>query len=315
MGKKVSKASILKDLMQSRSPRLSTDRTKRVAGLPAFANQSAASHITSESPMGAPSLRIGHPIATLVNCDGQCFLAVAQVNNIILGSRVADSILLDLISDPGAKISFVSNLAPGSPDADDEPDGKHDWKWSLGFESKSVFNVPGHLIHPLNPTVSHRIAGHPTYLFSSDILITVATAIDGQLESNQRATRGIIHNQANPDLPAGKTCFHVEIFLANGNERGEFGRDAAPLMCGKCFSAVPIKTNNYQRILEHNGAHILFDKTIMALEQPCGLCLRPFTMCTFEFLKSKGTAAARQVNWARSTCLNPLKFQMAAAMK
>ncbi|KAJ7658880.1 hypothetical protein B0H17DRAFT_955056, partial [Mycena rosella] len=86
-------------------------------------------------------------------------------------------------------------------------------------------------------------------------------------------------------------------------------------LCTKCFPPVPIKTSNYQRILEHNGARILFDKTILALDQPCGLCLRPFPMCTFTFLKSDGTASARQIDWTRSTCLNPVKFQMAAAMK
>ena len=153
---------------------------------------------------GAPSLRIGHPIATLVSCDGQCFLAVAQVNNIILGSRVADSILLDLISDPGTKISYQI-LRLVSPDADDEPDGKHDWKWSLGFESKSIFNVPGHLIHPLNPTVSNRIAGHPTYLFSSEVLITISAAIDGQLDSNQlTAIPAVQRSELFPYRSAGK---------------------------------------------------------------------------------------------------------------
>ncbi|KAF7328524.1 hypothetical protein MVEN_02539800 [Mycena venus] len=86
-GKKISKASILKDLMQNRSPRLSTDRTKRVAGIPAFANQSPSSHIAFDNPTGAPSLRISNPIATLSKCEGQVFLAVGQVNTIILGSQ------------------------------------------------------------------------------------------------------------------------------------------------------------------------------------------------------------------------------------
>ncbi|KAF8181257.1 hypothetical protein K438DRAFT_1602018 [Mycena galopus ATCC 62051] len=55
-GKLVSKASILKDLMQNRAPRLSTDRTKRVAGILAFANQSPSHHISFDNPTGAPSL-------------------------------------------------------------------------------------------------------------------------------------------------------------------------------------------------------------------------------------------------------------------
>ncbi|KAJ7930974.1 hypothetical protein B0H13DRAFT_1594740, partial [Mycena leptocephala] len=74
--------------------------------------------------------------------------------------------------------------------------------------------------------------------------------------------------------------------------------------CTKCYPAVQIPTKNYQRVLEHNGAHILFDESLQRADQPCGLCLRPFPMCTFVFLKRSGTATARQIDWAQSKCLN-----------
>ncbi|KAJ7455119.1 hypothetical protein FB451DRAFT_1049058, partial [Mycena latifolia] len=308
-GKKVSKASILKDLMQNRAPRLSTDRTKRVA------NQSTGSHITFDNPTGAPALRIGNPIATMVECEGQEFLAVGQVNNIILGSRALDSIVLDLLPDPATKISYqILQLIPS--DSEDSPTAEYDWKWSLGFESPSVQNIPGNLIHPMNPTVSNRVPGHPTYLFSSQILITVAASINSQLAPTQYG--GIPTVQRSEKFPyrwAGKACFHIELDLRNGNGRGEFMASGAPFVCTKCFPTVKISNKNFQRVLEHNGAHILFDKTIMDVDQPCGLCLRPYPMCTFVFQKSDGNAAARQIDWSRSTCLNPLKFQMAAAMR
>ncbi|KAJ7450568.1 hypothetical protein FB451DRAFT_1527212 [Mycena latifolia] len=139
-GKQVSKASILKDLMQNRSPRLSTDRTKRVAGVPAFANQSIDTHIAFDNPTGAPSLRVGNPIATIVECEGDQFLAIGQVHNIIFGSRAMDSILLDLLSDPGTKISYQI-LRLVSATSEDDTSGQYDWKWSLGFEPRSVLNV------------------------------------------------------------------------------------------------------------------------------------------------------------------------------
>ncbi|KAJ7834960.1 hypothetical protein B0H14DRAFT_2256911, partial [Mycena olivaceomarginata] len=226
-GKQVSKASILKDLMQHRSPRLSTDRTKRVAGIPAFANEAVPHHIAFDNPTGAPSLRIGNPVATIVRCDGECFLAVGQVNTIILGSRPMESIVLELLPDRGTKISYqIFHLAPVN--SGDEPGDKYDWKWSLGFESRTIHNVPGHLVHPLNPTVSNQVPGKPTYLFSSDVLITVAANIDG--------------------------------YLAHYNAIPEIGHP-------------------------------------------------------FGFQKRSGTAAARQIDWKSSTCLNPLNFQMSAAMK
>jgi hypothetical protein len=195
-GKQVSKASIPKDLMQNHTVRLSTDRTKRVAGIPAFSNQSATPHITFDNPTGAPSLRIGNPIATLVQCEGDVFLAIGQVNTIVLGLCSMDSIVLDLLPDPATKISYqIFQLVPTH--ATDEPNGDYDWRWSLGFESRSMHNVAVHLIHPLNPTVSNQVPGKPTYLFSSDVLITVAASIDSQLAP--------IHYNAIPELSRSDT--------------------------------------------------------------------------------------------------------------
>ncbi|KAF8134766.1 hypothetical protein K438DRAFT_2031344 [Mycena galopus ATCC 62051] len=114
----------------------------------------------------------------------------------------------------------------------------------------------------------------------------------------------------------GKACFHVQPNVT-GTGHGQFGFRSAQsaFECTKCYPAVPIQTTTYQCVLEHNGAHILFDESLMAADQPCGLCLRPFPMCIFAFQKRAGSAAARQIDWETSTCLNPLKFQMAAAMK
>ncbi|KAJ7930975.1 hypothetical protein B0H13DRAFT_1858209 [Mycena leptocephala] len=238
-GKKISKASILKDLMQNRSLRLSTDRTKRVAGIPAFANQSPNSHIAFDNPTGAPSLRIGNPIATLVECEGQVFLAVGQVNTIILGSQPLDSIVLDLLTDRSTKISYqMFQLLP--TDRGDDPDGQYDWKWSLGFESRSIRDIPGHLIHPLNPTVSNQVPGKPTNLFSSAVLITVAASINSQsLPTHYNAIPVVSRSETFPYrcegkfqhyseliiliLCVGKACFHVEPDTRDGNRRGEFG--------------------------------------------------------------------------------------------
>lgn len=178
-GKKVSKASILSQLMQGRSVRLSTDRTRRVQGIPAFKSPLTDGLIFSDSTAGAPSLRIGNPIAALVTCEEKIFLAVGQVNRIVFGSQETDTVVLDLLPDPGTKISFQI-LRLLSATQDDDPDGRHDWRWSSSLEA-TCSDVPGNLVQPLNPTVSNRIAGQPTYLFSSDVLIHVASGINVQL--------------------------------------------------------------------------------------------------------------------------------------
>jgi hypothetical protein len=178
-GKKVSKASILSQLMQGRSVRLSTDRTRRVQGIPAFKFPTTNGLIFSDSTAGAPSLRIGNPIAALVTCEEKIFLAVGQVNRIVFGSQETDTVVLDLLPDPGTKISFqILRLLPATQD--DDPDGLHDWRWGSSLEA-TCSDVPGNLVQPLNPTVSNRIAGEPMYLFSSDVLIHVASGINVQL--------------------------------------------------------------------------------------------------------------------------------------
>ncbi|KAJ7174927.1 hypothetical protein C8R46DRAFT_891619, partial [Mycena filopes] len=177
-GKKLSKASILSQLMQGRSVRLSTDRNRRVAGIPAFKSPAAPSLITSGN-LGVPTLHITNPIAAMVTCEDKIFLAVAQVNWIIFGSAEVDALALDLLADAGTKISFqILRLLPATEE--DDPDGRHDWRWSLGLESNCV-DVPGNLVQPLNPTVSNRVAGTPTYLFSSDMLLHVASGIHTSL--------------------------------------------------------------------------------------------------------------------------------------
>ena len=62
----------------------------------------------------------------------------------------------------------------------DDPSQQHDWVWSLKMETRCE-NVGGRLIHPLNPTVSVQVPGQPTYLFASNILLTIAATIHGEL--------------------------------------------------------------------------------------------------------------------------------------
>ncbi|KAJ7083913.1 hypothetical protein C8R43DRAFT_1082866 [Mycena crocata] len=184
-GKKVSKASILSQLMQGRSVRISTDRTRRVAGIPAFKSSSTSGLITSDVSLDAACVRIGNPIATLVTCEERIFLAVAHINRIVFGTEDRDSILLDLLYDAGTKISFqIIRLVPAT--IEDDADKLHDWRWSGAYEDV-CHDVPGLLIQPLNPTISNRTAGSPTYLFSTEVLLHVAAGINVRLSGGDFA--------------------------------------------------------------------------------------------------------------------------------
>ncbi|KAJ7604100.1 hypothetical protein DFH06DRAFT_1021486, partial [Mycena polygramma] len=310
-GKTLSKASILSQMMLGQSARSSTDRIRRVAGFGAFKAPSANGLITTDTTAGAPSLRVGNPIAALVSCEERIYLAVGQVNRILFGTQFVDELVVDLLPDQGTKVSFqILRLLPATHD--DNPDGQYDWRWSLAFES-TCSNIPGTLIRTLNPTISNRVAGAPTYLFSSDVLIHVASGINSQLASMDFASiPEVVRSDNFPYRHRGKACFVVE--PDDIEYRGKLAVQDS-LDCNKCSPAVPLSLKNKQLILQHDGGHILFDPSIRRSDEPCGLCLRPSPLCTFVLTTGQGTDSAHQVDWKRSTCLRRLTFSMAAAMK
>ncbi|KAJ7782583.1 hypothetical protein DFH07DRAFT_764716 [Mycena maculata] len=178
-GKFISKAKALSAMMRYKGIRSSTDRLKRVAGLPSLSPTMEGAGIVSDSGLGAPSLRIGNPVAIVVSCEEQLFLAVAQVNDIKLASAAVASIALDMLLNSSAKISVqILRLVPAT--VTDDPTKKNDWCWSLSLEA-ACSNLPGNLIHPLNPVVSVVETGKPTYLFDSHSLLTSAATIHGQM--------------------------------------------------------------------------------------------------------------------------------------
>ncbi|KAJ6616570.1 hypothetical protein B0H10DRAFT_2219397 [Mycena sp. CBHHK59/15] len=194
-GKLISKAKALSAMMRYRGVRSSTDRLRRVAGVlsfnptmegsgrvadvPSFNPTMEGSGILSDGALGAPSLRIGNPVALVVSCEDKLFLAVAQINNLTLASSSVLSISLDMLVDSSARVSGQIFRILRATVADD-PSEKHDWRWSLKFEATCAI-VPGNLIHPMNPAVSILVAGKPTYLFDSATLITAATTIHDQM--------------------------------------------------------------------------------------------------------------------------------------
>ncbi|KAJ6456747.1 hypothetical protein C8R45DRAFT_844729, partial [Mycena sanguinolenta] len=309
-GKLIPKARALSALMRYRGTRSSTDRLKRVAGLPSFNLSMDGSGILSDGALGAASLRVGNPVALVVSCEDRLFLAVGQALNLSLSSSSVFSIPLDMLVDSSAKVS-VQILRISRATIADDPTEKHDWHWTQKFE-ETCMNVAGNLIHPMNPEVSVLQAGKPTYLFDSGTLITAAATIHDQMRPTdlmhvpkvKRTDNFPYRNQG----ISGRACFLLE---HDGTDRLESGND--PTVCSKCSPVVQLDSNG-QRILEHMGCHILFDPAFSSeLQQPCGACLRPYPLCSLHFKPRRGTTAQRQVDWSRSTCGNPFNFNMAYA--
>ncbi|KAF6750128.1 hypothetical protein DFP72DRAFT_1139753, partial [Ephemerocybe angulata] len=78
--------------------------------------------------------------------------------------------------------------------------------------------------------------------------------------------------------------------------------------CVTCSPAVALDPGP-PRILEHVGAHTLFDSTLDRLEEPCGLCLLPSKLCRYVVVKGKGSKASLHVDWERSSgCARAVSF-------
>ncbi|TEB21893.1 hypothetical protein FA13DRAFT_1642110, partial [Coprinellus micaceus] len=78
--------------------------------------------------------------------------------------------------------------------------------------------------------------------------------------------------------------------------------------CNNCSPAVTLDSSA-PRILEHIGAHILFDSKVKRSDEPCGLCQLPAQLCRIIVVPGKGTKASPHVDWNRSTgCARPVNF-------
>ena len=72
------------------------------------------------------------------------------------------------------------------------------------------------------------------------------------------------------------------------------------LPCSKCGPRTGIDHSNGQRMLEHMGAHILYDSTISRNLEVCDLCLRPAPMCTIYLKKGHGGSKGDGIDMNRS---------------
>lgn len=107
---------------------------------------------------------------------------------------------------------------------------------------------------------------------------------------------------------SGGACFISEVSneaTADPDREGD---------CPRCRpSAVKLDWKQTQHILEHMGAHILFDATLNASEEYCGLCLHPSPMCQIYINKGCGADGRVSVDLSRSTCPNLICFNYKSA--
>lgn len=110
----------------------------------------------------------------------------------------------------------------------------------------------------------------------------------------------------------GSACFVCE----SDQYFGEIGR-LKTSDCPRCSPTIALNLTQGQRVLDHIGAHILFDAAVINSQSPlCGLCLRPSPLCQMFLSKGKGGNRNLQIDQKLSRgCLMKVKYSYSTAAK
>ena len=197
-GKKVSKPRALRELFKAffSNHSGSKNQLERVAGLTRFTIaspstvDSASVNLDSQLSQG-PILSVGDPVATLLRCEGNIFLAIVQVTDICIDHESVLEIRMELLLESIVSVQFqvyqfVEIVHQDDPDRDNA-----DWKWNRQMET-AVLKTFGSCIEVVDPPTSIRNIGEPFYLFKSDELRAIAASLHGSIAQESYSNLPII---------------------------------------------------------------------------------------------------------------------------
>lgn len=148
-------------------------------------------------------LSIGDPAATVVQCDGQFFLAVIQINEILVDTSPVLGIGARFLVEPTVTIQFqiyqVIETSQDDPDVDSA-----DWKWNRKLVC-AVLKTTGPFIQVINPAITIPKINTPVYYFRTDELRAIAACLFSSIPICDRCR-----------LPCLKTSIHFPYHTNNG---------------------------------------------------------------------------------------------------
>ena len=104
---------------------------------------------------GGAALCVSDPACTLVTCEGNTFLAIIHITDILIDSRSHLDIDLSLLFEPTVNLQFqICHFVEQIPQVDDVSaiEDAEEWRWNGKLDSK-VMTVKGSFIQVLNPTL------------------------------------------------------------------------------------------------------------------------------------------------------------------
>ncbi|KAF9060527.1 hypothetical protein BDP27DRAFT_1429958 [Rhodocollybia butyracea] len=281
----------------------STDRLKRVQEESRYRKSGAwSSVVIDDDNTDAPVLMTNEPVVSLLRCEKQLFLCLGEVNGLRWNSKSVESIPLDRLSEPLAQVSFqVLSLLPAT--SEDDPSLKYDW--CSGIELLHTFKVPGGITQPVNPSLTTSLAMSPAYLFQTTELVALTSSL---LEKLTRLDLKGIPNIARTHQFPYQESSGLACFVAENDADSSNSAPSGMYLCPKCVPNIELDMDLGQRLLEHIGAHIIFDSSVIRATEPCGFCLRPTPMCRLYLRKARGHKANLQIDTKKSTCPNLVKI-------
>ena len=154
----------------------STDRLRRVAQESHFKPTghlgNSVSGALGNTHTQSPVLSIHQPITTLVLCEQNLFLCIAEVTSLFLDSHSVDDIPISILPEKIPQVSYQGVCLVPASYAND-PKGENDWRSTNLFALSN--KVPGALVQPINPVVTTHITCDSFFLFQSSILIAIAS--------------------------------------------------------------------------------------------------------------------------------------------
>ncbi|KAN0128293.1 hypothetical protein V8E53_013877 [Lactarius tabidus] len=268
-GERFPKARVLRELERATFSKVpgSTDHLNWCARLSCYLKTSAlpdlACGLTDDSTSGT-LLSIGDPAATVVQCEGQFFLAIIQINEILFNT----SPVLEIITVQFQIYQIIET-------SQDDPDNRR-------LEC-AVLKMAGSFIQVISPAIAIPEVNTPVYYFQMDELQAIAACLFSSRSSQfpYRTTNAEI-DECPITGPSGAQSNH----------------------CPVCQPAIPWDINKAHKILEHVATHTLFDGTLDTTKEPCGLCMRPSPLCSFYLRKGKGARSTQQIDKHVSHCPN-----------
>ena len=178
----------------------STDRLHHVAQESCFKPTGrlgdTVSGVLGDAHTQALVLSVHQPITTLMLCEQDLFLCIAEVTGLFLNANSVDNIPLSILPEKIAQVSYQAlRLVPASYTND--PTGENDWRLTTLFALSN--KVPGALVQPINPAVTSHIMCNSFYLFQSSVLVVIASNLRDHIDCRYR--KAIPHVKVSDKFP------------------------------------------------------------------------------------------------------------------